>query len=193
LSEFTRMQVAAIAGQQLDVVGRTRNVLSVYELKTGSYTVHGPLALGLLLGGASPDTLKLVDDFAVPVGIAFQLRDDLLNLFSPPTETGKPQGSDITAGKWTWTAQWLHRNTASSERPHFDAAFGNRNAEPAVLNAALEEVSASGARAATERYLAELERRSAAALTTLLASLDSPERGRILLQSAVSALLHRSA
>lgn len=193
LTEFTRMQVAAIAGQQLDVVGRTRNVLSVYELKTGSYTVHGPLAIGLLLGGASPDTLKLVNDFALPVGIAFQLRDDLLNLFSPPAETGKPQGSDITAGKWTWTAQWLKNNAGAGERSHFDAAFGNRSADPATLKAALEEVTASGARAATERYLAELEQRSASALDALIASLDSPERGRILLQSAVSALLHRSA
>lgn len=193
LTEFTRMQVAAITGQQLDVVGRTRNVLSVYELKTGSYTVQGPLAIGLLLGGASLNTLQRVNDFALPVGIAFQLRDDLLNLFSPPTETGKPQGSDITAGKWTWTAEWLQRNAGASERARFDAAFGNRNAGPASLSAALEAVSASGARAATERYLAELEQRSANALDALLASLDSPERGRLLLQSAVSALLHRSA
>jgi geranylgeranyl diphosphate synthase type I len=193
LEEFTRMQLAAIAGQQLDVIGLTRNALRVYELKTGSYTVSGPLILGLLLGGAPVGITDVVDRFALPVGVAFQLRDDLLNLFSPPDQTGKPQGSDITAGKWTWTTQWLQSHATPAQRSAFDLAFGNCEASEDVLQKAILAVESSGARAATERYIAELERTSAQERVALAELLDLSPGAVLLLDSAVSALVHRQA
>jgi geranylgeranyl diphosphate synthase, type I len=193
LEEFTRMQLAAIAGQQLDVIGLSRNALAVYELKTGSYTVSGPLILGMLLGGAPVSVTEVVDRFALPVGVAFQLRDDLLNLFSPPAQTGKPQGSDITAGKWTWTTQWLQRHGSSAQRSAFELAFGNRSASERLLEDALLAVESSGARSATERYIAELEAASAQERAALASLLDLTPRAISLLDSAVSALVHRRA
>ncbi len=193
LEEFSRMQLAAIAGQQLDVIGVTRNALSVYELKTGSYTVSGPLSIGLLLAGAPSTVVPLVDRFALPVGIAFQLRDDLLNLFSGSDRTGKPQGSDITAGKWTWTAQWVREHASDRELRTFDEAFNNRGAAPDALRAALDVVETSGARRATETYIRELERVSVDAGSALETHLNLPARGQSLLGSAVQALLHRDA
>lgn len=193
LAEFTQMQLAAVVGQQLDVIGRTRNALSVYELKTGSYTVSGPLCLGALLGGATPSALPALVKFAMPAGIAFQLRDDLLNLFAPPDQTGKPQGSDITAGKWTWTAQWVKQHATIAHIASFDAAFGVRDASNTALQGALAAVESSGALAATEAFIAAQEQECLTALTTLADALALSERGVDLLRSAVAALLHRSA
>lgn len=193
LAEFTGMQLAAVVGQQLDVIGRTRNALSVYELKTGSYTVSGPLCVGALLGGAPVSTLSALNEFALPAGVAFQLRDDLLNLFASPDQTGKPRGSDITAGKWTWTAQWLKRHADGQSVKHFDRAFGKRDASLAELEAALEAVRESGALAATEAFISERERESHSALARLDRQLELTPDGVELLGAAVVALLHRSA
>lgn len=193
LHEFTQMQLAAVAGQQLDVIGRTRNALSVYELKTGSYTVSGPLCVGALLGGASPTTLTAFAQFAMPAGIAFQLRDDLLNLFAPSEQTGKPQGSDITAGKWTWTAQWVKRHAQARELACFDTAFGVRETPRASLDAALMAVKDCGALDATEAFIGSLERQCRAALDALASEVALSSEGIELLDSAVAALLHRSA
>jgi geranylgeranyl diphosphate synthase, type I len=193
LSEFTQMQLAAVAGQQLDVIGRTRNALSVYELKTGSYTVSGPLCLGALLGGAPTSALPAITKFAMPAGIAFQLRDDLLNLFAAPDQTGKPQGSDITAGKWTWTAQWVKQHAAASQLRVFDAAFGARDASSADLGAALAAVNDCGALAATEAFIQAREQECLTALWVLADELRLSRHGVELLQSAVTALLHRSS
>lgn len=193
LAEFTRMQLAAVVGQQLDVIGRTRNALSIYELKTGSYTVSGPLCLGALLGGVTPSALPSIAKFALPAGLAFQLRDDLLNLFTAPDQTGKPQGSDITAGKWTWTAQWVKLHAKGGALRAFDAAFGVRSADDAALQAALSAVEACGAREATESFIAAQESECLMALNALTLELDLAPRGVELLSSAVTALLHRSA
>lgn len=192
LAAFTQMQLAAVVGQQLDVVGQTRNALSVYELKTGSYTVNGPLAVGALLGGANPDVLPALAGFAMPAGIGFQVRDDLLNLFTPSEQTGKPRGSDITSGKWTWTAQWVQSHAAADYRVVFERAFGNRDASPETLAAALQCVEDCGAREATENFVREQERACLEALARLTASRILTERGGSLLGAAVQALLHRS-
>lgn len=193
LAAFTQMQLAAVAGQQLDVIGRTRNALSVYELKTGSYTVSGPLALGALLGGAPASVLPSIAKFAMPAGIAFQLRDDLLNLFASSDQTGKPRGSDITSGKWTWTAQWVKHHANAADVATFDAAFGVRDASDAALSAALCAVRDCGALDATEQFIADREKECQTALAALTRELDLSSNGVALLQSAVVALLHRSS
>jgi geranylgeranyl diphosphate synthase type I len=92
--ELARIQQDVIAGQLLDVYGELddpRAVEQMHDLKTGSYTVRGPLELGALLAGASAADHVALARFARPVGIAFQLRDDLLGTFADPAVTGKPQ------------------------------------------------------------------------------------------------------
>lgn len=80
LRVFAQIQQDAIRGQLLDLGGRAPNVELMHDLKTGSYTVRGPMLIGAILAGASPEQLAAVRGFANPLGIAFQLRDDLLEL-----------------------------------------------------------------------------------------------------------------
>ena len=73
-------------------------VMLVYKLKTAYYTIIGPLTLGLLLGGATLDKLDLIKGFGEKVGVAFQIQDDILGIYS---DMGKVVGSDIKEFKQT--------------------------------------------------------------------------------------------
>ena len=77
---------------------RARNVLIA---KSARYSVEFPVVLGALLAGATPEEAHRLARFGLPLGIAFQLRDDLLGVFGDPALTGKPVGDDIREGKRT--------------------------------------------------------------------------------------------
>lgn len=189
LREFSAMQLAAVVGQQLDVVALTKDPLKVYELKTGGYTVSGPLCVGALLGGAREEALSAIGSFATPTGVAFQLRDDLLNLFADPVLTGKPLAGDIVAGKGTWTAQWLFNHASAADKATFERAFGQPDASLETLRAAISAVEHSGARAATETHIQKLQ----AAAREQLDNLPLQSSGRQLWAGALDALVNRAA
>jgi len=79
-----------------------KDVLLVYKLKTSSYTIELPLHLGAL--ACVGDHVEILDDlsrYAIPAGIAFQIRDDIIGLYGSPQVTGKPAGSDVKGKKKT--------------------------------------------------------------------------------------------
>jgi len=79
----------------------TSEVLAVQRMKTGGYSFELPLRLGGLLAGASEALLDALERFARPLGLAFQIADDLLGTFGSPEVTGKPNASDLREGKRT--------------------------------------------------------------------------------------------
>jgi geranylgeranyl diphosphate synthase type I len=101
------MRSELVYGQYLDLLSTDRlsddveAALRVVRYKTAKYTVEWPLRIGAVLAGAAPDVLDACSAFALPLGEAFQLRDDLLGVFGDPAETGKPVGDDIREGKST--------------------------------------------------------------------------------------------
>ncbi|MGH8969854.1 MAG: polyprenyl synthetase family protein, partial [Actinomycetes bacterium] len=104
---FDRMRTELMAGQYLDMleqvqaattVERARHVI---RYKSANYTVAQPLLLGGSLAGASPSLLATYSAYGLPLGEAFQLRDDVLGVFGDPDETGKPAGDDLREGKRT--------------------------------------------------------------------------------------------
>lgn len=74
-------------------------ILSMYENKTARYTIDGPLQLGAILAGGSGELAEALGRYAVPLGIAFQIQDDILGVFGSEEKIGKPVGSDIQEGK----------------------------------------------------------------------------------------------
>jgi len=188
LRVFTDMQLHAVAGQQLDMVGSGRNVELVYDLKTGSYTVEGPLKLGAVLGGAKKPTLDALSRYARPAGIAFQLRDDLLSLFGDPAQTGKPFASDLMSGKRTLLLKLALKRAKPAARAVIERVVGNSRAKPPALREALEAIRGTGALEQVEKRIATL---SSQALDELGRGVG-PE-GRALLVGATDALsLRRS-
>ncbi len=103
----TKMRLDAIAGQYLDLNHSGRGVTDpnltarIARLKTGSYSVEGPLLVGATLAGAPASAKRALEAFARPLGEAFQLTDDLLGMFGDPQVTGKSADNDLRQGKPT--------------------------------------------------------------------------------------------
>ena len=180
---FAEMQLGAVAGQQLDMVGQGRDVELGYALKTGSYTVEGPLKLGALLAGAKPATLAVLSRYARPAGVAFQLRDDLLSLFGDPAATGKPLASDLISGKRTLLLRLALRRGKPRELAIIKKVLENPRAKLPALRAALSAIQATGAPELVEKRIAQLSEQALAQLERGV----SPA-GRELLTGATLAL-----
>lgn len=78
-----------------------KEILKMYEYKTAKYSIEGPLSLGMLLAGAREKDLGSISRYAVPIGIAFQIQDDILGIFGSEKKLGKSVRSDIEGGKRT--------------------------------------------------------------------------------------------
>ena len=104
---WNELRLEVNIGQYLDVLsGVTRTfdqegARRILEYKTGRYSVQRPLHLGAALAGRFNDFSVPFTNFGQPVGVAFQLRDDLLGVFGNELETGKPVGDDLREGKPT--------------------------------------------------------------------------------------------
>ena len=184
---FAQIQQDAIRGQQIDLVGKSDNVEVMHDLKTGSYTVRGPMLLGAILAGAGPDVLSRFRRFAQPVGVAFQLRDDLLGAFGHPKETGKPFGSDIRSGKKTALVDEALSRIGSGDRHTLAETLGRRDATDAEVKKVVGLYERCGARDAVERRLSQLAKKAIGALSGARLS----KRGTAWLLGAVTALTAR--
>ena len=130
IQEFDGIILNTIRGELLDVIlpyeleerSRTdkgssdllnKSVIDIYHLKTSCYSVVGPLHMGMLLGGAKKPQMADVDSFADDLGIAFQIKDDLLGIYGDETKLGKSVGSDISEYKQTILYAWLKGHAPS--------------------------------------------------------------------------------
>jgi geranylgeranyl diphosphate synthase type I len=101
------MRTEVVVGQYLDLTHShqqqpdVQSALTVIRYKTAKYTIERPLQLGAAFGGADESLLASLSAYAVPLGEAFQLRDDLLGVFGDPASTGKPALDDLREGKAT--------------------------------------------------------------------------------------------
>lgn len=100
-------------------------ILQIYELKTAGYTTEGPLHLGAVLGGAKTEHLAVLSEYAIPLGVAFQIQDDLLGMFGRRDEIGKDEGSDLLEAKRTPLLLQSWRESSPSERDLLEAALRN--------------------------------------------------------------------
>jgi len=187
MSRFAEMQLAAVAGQQLDVRGKTPDPELTYELKTASYTVRGPLLLGAELAGASKRTLDALDRYSLPAGIAFQLRDDLIGVFGSSKVTGKPEGGDLKEGKNTTLVREAKKRFKGTEKDALKKVLGNRRASPLQVKRVISLLESSGARAAVEDRIEHLKLEAQTALDGAPLSKKSLQ----LLEGAIGALADR--
>ena len=171
--ELGRVQGDVVVGQIIDVRGAARTraqVEAMHRLKTASYTVRAPFLMGAALAGASAELTEGLAAAADPLGIAFQLRDDLLGSFGDPTRTGKSARGDLREGKRTALIVELE---------------GDRQADrllPRVLGVAdapQEEVDALLARMVDSGAKARVEARLTALLDESRTRIDPPAVGAI--------------
>jgi geranylgeranyl diphosphate synthase type I len=186
--ELARMQDEVVQGQILDVAGEARDALAVeamHNLKTASYTVRGPVAMGASLAGASEAQLEELARFSTPLGVAFQIRDDVLGVFGDASAMGKATGSDLRAGKHTAVVVEALRDAQAREV--LAPVLGRADASDDAVAAAVRGLEACGVRARVEARVAALVDASRAALEQATIS----GSGRALLAQAAVALTER--
>ena len=108
LEVFDHCRTEVITGQFLDVSVQARGradvdaAMTVLRYKSAKYSIERPLHIGATPRRAAGRTrLRELTAFGLPLGEAFQLRDDLLGVYGDPAATGKPAGDDLVEGKRT--------------------------------------------------------------------------------------------
>ncbi|WP_407706056.1 polyprenyl synthetase family protein [Streptomyces yaizuensis] len=129
--------------------------LQIVRYKTAKYTVEHPLQIGALLGGGSPALLEVFSAYGVPLGEAFQLRDDLLGVFGAPDRTGKANLDDIAGARPTVLLALMRQAATEAERGELRALLGREaGAGPGRLERFREIAERTGARAGVESLIA---------------------------------------
>jgi geranylgeranyl diphosphate synthase, type I len=188
------MRTEVLAGQYLDVLTQAsgdetpETALRIDRYKTAAYTVERPLHLGAAIAGADPALVHAYRRFGADIGIAFQLRDDLLGMFGDPQVTGKPAGDDLREGKRTLLLAYGLR--AADEKRQTGAADLLRSAigDPEVGEDTVSQVRELlielGAAAEVERRITTL---ASSALTSLHAADLAEPAGTRLVELAEQA------
>lgn len=133
LSKLQSIVFLTVIGQSQDLyieykrAATEKEILKMYENKTAKYTIEGPLELGAILGGASDETLKKIGSYAIPIGIAFQIQDDILGIFGSEEKIGKSVGADIKEGKQTILLSKAREKADKEQKKRLEIIFGNKS------------------------------------------------------------------
>jgi len=164
------MRVELMAGQYLDVYEQslgTQSIersLKVARFKSGKYTIQRPLHFGAALGRAEAGLVSIYTNFGIPLGEAFQLRDDLLGIFGDPTETGKPSGDDLREGKRTVLMAVAMDKSNKTQLEEIKKLFGDPNLTSAQVQRLQEIIIETGAVSHIESMIEEFTSTSLSAL-----------------------------
>jgi geranylgeranyl diphosphate synthase type I len=184
------MRVEVMAGQYLDIVeqarggGSVERALRVARFKAAKYTVERPSHLGVALGGGDQAAYECFTAYGVPLGEAFQLRDDLLGVFGDPATTGKPAGDDLREGKRTVLVALAMQAASPADRDELTRHIGDATLDDAGVEQLRRIISASGAAAQVEGLIAERVRAAQAALDAADLASEATDALRSLVDAA---------
>lgn len=157
---WSQMRLEMVAGQYLDIQGestRTRSVTHAIRaacLKTALYTVERPLQLGAILGHADETTLRALCSAGRGAGLAFQLRDDLDDVFGDADRRGKPAAGDLRAGKPTYLVAVAHARAQRDGDEHalrvVERCLGRQGLDDTELDEVRHVLERTGARRIVE-------------------------------------------
>ncbi|MCZ7440037.1 polyprenyl synthetase family protein [Micromonospora sp. WMMC241] len=138
--------------------------LTIASYKSGRYTVQRPLQIGAALAGADESLLDACTAFALPIGEAFQLRDDLLGIFGDARHTGKSTLDDLREGKGTVLMALALRDADPTQRATLSSLVGDPALDEAGAAQARAVLVATGAAAKVEQMIEERLRQGLAVL-----------------------------
>ena len=170
LPMYDEMRVELMAGQYLDVYEQAlasesvERSLKVARYKSGKYTIERPLHFGAALGSGNQNLFKAYSNYGLPLGEAFQLRDDILGIFGDPQETGKPAGDDLREGKRTVLLAKVMELADAGQKAEISSTLGNQNLEIAQVDKVREIFIATGALSQVEELISTLTSSAQSAL-----------------------------
>jgi geranylgeranyl diphosphate synthase type I len=166
------MRVELMAGQYLDVLEQARGAASVEaalrvaRFKSAKYTVERPLHLGAALADAPVSLTDTYSAYGLPLGEAFQLRDDVLGVFGDPSVTGKPAGDDLREGKRTVLVATALERATPAQTAVVNRLLGDPRLDLAGVDRLREVIVETGALDSVEQLISRLTAQALAALGT---------------------------
>jgi geranylgeranyl diphosphate synthase type I len=191
---YDLMRTEMTSGQYLDMLeqargpGTVESALRVIVFKSAKYTIERPLHLGAALAGAPASVADAYSAYGLPLGIAFQLRDDVLGVFGDPAVTGKPAGDDLREGKRTVLIALALRAATPAQAEIVRARLGDRGLAPGGIAALRSVIVDTGALAACEEMI---DSYAAEAMAALRDAPITPEAREALADLAVAATSRR--
>ena len=162
-------------------------VTQIFEYKTAWYTLAGPIMLGAICGGANDELMQLLKNITIPLGVAFQIKDDLLGIFSCEEVLGKPLLSDLKENKQTLLYGYAFKNADYNDRILLKQHYGKENANMRDLEIVKQIFETTGAKKNAENEIRRLSEISKSLISSPLIA----EEYRILLSGLVSYLTIR--
>ena len=186
LKTFLGVQLKTVDGEMLDVLmsferdyGDEDGILRMASLKTAWYTIIGPLQVGAVLGGAAPALLDAMKRYGMALGLAFQLKDDILGIEAEEEETGKSNTSDIAEGKITLLAHFAMKNAAPAQLGQLKNIYGANEVTEAGRQTVREIFERTGAFELTAKKMESCLARAEEVISDIT---RDPEKTELLLQ-----------
>lgn len=193
IDKFNKVIINTCFGQLLDIescISKETNkddILKIHNLKTAIYTIEGPLHIGAILAGAKKQDLKTLTNYAIPLGQAFQLKDDILGLFGTRQKIGKPIGSDIKEGKKTLLILKALEKADKKEKDFIKKCIGNRKTTESDIEKIKKIVIKTGSLA----YSEELARKLAQNAKKAIINKKLKKQGKSFLLSLTDYMISR--
>ena len=187
---FDAMRAELMGGQYLDLLEQVRgdstveSALRVARFKSAKYTIVEPLHLGAALASAPDEVFDTYTAYGMPLGEAFQLRDDVLGVFGDPSVTGKPAGDDLREGKRTVLVAMALEAATQAQADLVRRDLGSPHLDPAGVDRLREVLVDTGA---VQRVEELITRRTAEALSVLESAPITQEAATVLHELAVAA------
>lgn len=165
-AEYARMRRDVTTGQYLDIAEEAsagtvadhehaERALRVATFKSARYSVQQPLLIGAALAGADAAQRDALARFGLPVGLAFQLRDDVLGVFGDSAVTGKPSGDDLREGKRTLLIAYARETLPTGARRALDELLGDPALDEEQIAFLQNTIVESGALTRVEALIAD--------------------------------------
>ncbi|WP_345802307.1 polyprenyl synthetase family protein [Microbacterium sp. AZCO] len=175
--EYATMRRDVTIGQFLDVAEESAfltepddrhaaRALRVASYKSARYSIQQPLTIGAALAGADAAQLAALAAFGHPLGMAFQLRDDVLGVFGDEAQTGKPSGDDLREGKRTVLIAYAREGLDVPARREVDALVGDPTLDDDQIAALQATIIDTGALDRVESLIADYSREAEEALSS---------------------------
>lgn len=177
---YDEMRTELMAGQYLDLLeqarggGSVERAMRVVRFKSAKYTIERPLHMGAALAGADDVITEAYSGYGLPLGEAFQLRDDVLGVFGDPGETGKPAGDDLREGKRTVLIATAMARATPAQAAAIRRHLGDPGLDASGVTLLREVISDTGAREHAEGLITSLTDQAIASLESV--DLQAPAR-----------------
>lgn len=194
---FEQMMAEVTFGQYLDIYAQSApwnedpqvdldRAHRVIKAKSASYSVEHPLALGAAMAGASSVQREAIRKVGLPVGEAFQLRDDVISVFGEPSITGKPAGDDLREGKRTVLVTLAMTLASPQDATTLKEGIGNPDLNESDVEEIRKVLERSGALSEVEKIIDNRAHVAEAALEKLHLDEESAALLRELSQAAIT-------